>query len=90
MLNCKQASALISQAMDAELPLGKRMALKVHLFICHGCSNFTSQIAFLRKVARRHRECRQCENLRLSDGARQRIYHALKNAKTLKNKEVKD
>ena len=85
MLNCKQASELISQSVDETLPLRKRLALRVHLFICDGCSNFTSQIDFLRKVANRHDKCPQCQNLHLSQEAKQRISRALKNAQAKKD-----
>ena len=88
MLNCKQASALMSRTMDAKLPFGKRMALKLHLFVCHGCTNFFSQISFLRKAARYRGKCRYCDDLRLSEEARQRIFRALKDAQAQKDKEV--
>lgn len=90
MLNCKQASALMSRAMDAKLPFGKRMALKLHLFICDGCTNFSSQMSFLRKAARNSVKCLHCEELHLSAEARQRIARAVKNAPALKDEEAED
>lgn len=81
MLNCKQASELLSREMDQKLPLGKRLSLKLHLFMCHGCSNFISQLKFLRSIVRHHRDCPQCDHLRLSDEARQRIYRAMEEAR---------
>lgn len=87
MLNCKQASALMSRAMDEKLPFGKKMALKLHLFICHGCTNFSSQIYLLRKAARSLGKCQACQDLFLSDEAKQRILHALENAQEQKDKE---
>ncbi|HEY3326681.1 MAG TPA: zf-HC2 domain-containing protein [Novimethylophilus sp.] len=85
MLNCKQASALMSRAMDEKLPFGKRMALKLHLFICDGCTNFSSQTFLLRKAARSFGKCRHCKDLRLSDEARQRIFRALKDVQARKD-----
>ncbi len=52
MLNCKQASELMSQAMDAKLPMGKRLSLRLHVLMCRGCNNFSHQISFLRKAAK--------------------------------------
>jgi predicted anti-sigma-YlaC factor YlaD len=83
MLNCKQASELMSQAMDIQLPFGKRVSIKFHLIMCHGCSNFLSQIAFLRKAARQFGTCGHCESMRLPDDARKRIKEALKAQDTI-------
>lgn len=87
MLNCKQASALMSRAMDEKLPFGKKMTLKLHLFICDGCTNFFSQIFLLRKAAQSLDKCRACQDLRLSDEAKQRIARALRDAEVQKDKE---
>ena len=84
MLNCKQASELLSQGMDEKLPWRKSWALGIHLLVCDGCSNFISQITFLRKVLQQHRECSQCDSLHLSDEARQRIVKALEDAQARK------
>lgn len=79
MLNCKEASELMSQQMDADLPFGKRMSLRVHLMMCHGCSNFLRQIQFLHKAAK-HWRIHDTEAFpRLSDEARKRIASALHN-----------
>ena len=82
MLNCKQASELMSQAMDTPLPFGKRMSLKLHLIMCDGCSNFLSQISFLHKAARHLDKSGHCESMHLSDVARKRIREAMKNHDT--------
>ena len=50
MLSCKEASHLISEGLDRRLGFGERIALRVHLAICGACSNFSKQIAFLRKA----------------------------------------
>lgn len=88
MLNCKQASALMSRTMDETLPLGKRLALRLHLFICDGCTNFFSQITLLRKASRAIGSCQHCEDLTLSDEARKRISHALEEAKARKENDA--
>lgn len=77
MLNCKQASELMSQSMDAPLPFRKKMSLKFHLMMCHGCTSFLSQISFLRKAASHFDACGHCESVRLSDEAKKRIQEAL-------------
>jgi hypothetical protein len=53
MLSCKEVTRLVSQGLDRRLPFGRRVALRVHLAICDGCTNFTRQMDFLRKAVRR-------------------------------------
>lgn len=79
MLNCKQASLLTSRAMDEKLPFKERMGLRLHLWLCRNCSNFTKQLHFLRKVASHFRV--QLD-FHLSDEARKRISQVLKNKQT--------
>lgn len=52
MMNCKQATELMSQELDRTLSWNERMALRFHVMMCNGCSNFRKQMAFLRKACR--------------------------------------
>jgi len=52
MLNCKQATRLLSDARERELRLGERVQLKLHLAICAGCANFRKQMDFLQRACR--------------------------------------
>ena len=52
-LNCRDATALMSQAQERKLSLGERLALRVHVLICSGCSNCRRQMNVLRDAARR-------------------------------------
>ena len=52
MLSCKEASRLVSQGLDRELGFGERVMLRVHLTFCDGCTNFKSQVAFLRRAVK--------------------------------------
>ena len=49
-LTCKEATRLVSQGMDRRLGVGERLRLHVHLAICDACTQFTRQMAFLRKA----------------------------------------
>jgi len=51
MMNCKQATQLMSQAQDRSLNRRERLALKLHLFICKGCNNY-KHLGFIRKAIR--------------------------------------
>jgi hypothetical protein len=53
MLSCKEATQLVSQGLDRRLGLGQRVALRLHLAICDGCSSFRKQVALLRQAMKR-------------------------------------
>jgi predicted anti-sigma-YlaC factor YlaD len=53
MLNCRQATELMSQRMDRKLGLAERLSLRMHLMMCSGCRNFGRQMSFLRQALRR-------------------------------------
>ena len=50
MITCKEASRLLSQSMDARLPLWQRVRLRLHLVLCDACNNFDRQVRFLRRA----------------------------------------
>ncbi len=50
MMNCKQATRLISESQDRALSLPEKLALRVHVMMCAGCKNFSLQIPFLSKA----------------------------------------
>lgn len=52
MMNCKEATALLSQQMDRPLTRKERLLLKFHLMMCSGCSNFDNQMHDLRQITR--------------------------------------
>lgn len=53
MLNCKEASRLMSEAQDRPLGLAEKLHLEMHLALCQGCRNFRRQMDFLRAACRR-------------------------------------
>jgi hypothetical protein len=60
MINCKQASQLISQSLDRNLSLRERCSLRLHTFICDACSRFGQQLHSIRLALKRMGE--QVEN----------------------------
>jgi hypothetical protein len=56
MLNCKEATRLMSQEQDRELTLGERVALRYHTMLCIGCTNYRKHMRVLRKAAERFRK----------------------------------
>jgi len=52
MMNCSQATRLLSEAQERELPLKNRAVLKIHVLMCSSCRNFAHQMDTLRQLAR--------------------------------------
>lgn len=50
MLNCKETTRLLSESQDRPLGLGERAALKLHLLMCKGCTNYSHQMSFIRQA----------------------------------------
>lgn len=53
MMNCKEATQLLSQDLERKLSLPERLGLRLHLLICRGCRATERHFAFLRTAARR-------------------------------------
>jgi len=58
MLNCREVTKLCSRALEQPLGLRERIALRAHLLMCSGCTNFRRQISALREAARAYAEGR--------------------------------
>jgi hypothetical protein len=56
MMNCKQATQMMSRELDRPLRWNERLALRLHVMMCNGCSNFRKQMAFIRKACRMQAE----------------------------------
>ena len=56
MMNCREATRLMSQGYERELTLRERFALKMHRLMCTGCTNYGKHLGVLSRAARRQRE----------------------------------
>ena len=56
MMNCKDATRLMSERYERTLSLRERLSLKVHTAMCKGCSNYGEHLDVLRLAAKRLRE----------------------------------
>ncbi|MDA8363635.1 MAG: zf-HC2 domain-containing protein [Gammaproteobacteria bacterium] len=54
MINCAEASRLLSQAMERPLDRKERAMLRLHLLICRMCRKFDKQLAFMRKAMKQY------------------------------------
>jgi hypothetical protein len=84
MLNCKQVTRLVSQAMDAKLPWYQRLGIRFHLLYCVWCRRYIAQLRFLQRAAREMAgESADFSDSNLSGEAkaqmRKRLQDALKN-----------
>jgi hypothetical protein len=50
MLNCEQATRLLSESQERPLSVSERAVLRVHTLICSGCRHFGDQLGFLRQA----------------------------------------
>ncbi|TAK97082.1 MAG: zf-HC2 domain-containing protein [Aquabacterium sp.] len=48
MMNCEQATRLLSESQERDLGVSERTMLRVHTWICEGCRNFGGQLGFIR------------------------------------------
>lgn len=58
MLNCEEATRLMSDALERPLTRGERLSLQVHRMMCRGCRNFGPQLQGLREAARHYAQGR--------------------------------
>jgi predicted anti-sigma-YlaC factor YlaD len=56
MMNCKEATRLLSESQDHTLSIKERISLKLHVSMCKGCRNFGHQMQYLRKITRAYAE----------------------------------
>lgn len=52
MLNCHDATFLISQSRERKLTFSERMKLRLHVGMCSGCANFERQLPRLGEATR--------------------------------------
>lgn len=86
MINCKEASRLISEQLEHPLSTHKRILLKMHLFLCKACAQVAKQLSSLNELLSKKAKSEEppltsC-NSHLSDEAKQRMKDQLKKNKT--------
>lgn len=54
ILSCKEAAKLISEGLDRDLSLWKRLLLRMHVAMCDGCSAYRRQIESLNTAVTDH------------------------------------
>ena len=79
MLKCKDASRLRSQSQDRRLTIGEKIGLRVHLWICDSCREFSRQLQLIRQACREIEKSRRmhADTEALSPQAKARILREL-------------
>lgn len=50
MMNCLDATKMISESQERRLSVSEKVTLKMHVMMCSGCRNFSLQVPFLSKA----------------------------------------
>jgi hypothetical protein len=59
---CKEVSALLIAREDRALPLGERLALRLHLAMCKACPRFERQLLTMRNAMKQWRNYSEAED----------------------------
>lgn len=79
MLNCKQASQLISQGLDKKLSMRERFGLTLHLLICKYCKRFSQQLKQLHvAISSMGKQIEHDESIRLPTETKANILKSIK------------
>lgn len=81
MLRCKQVSNALASHKYWELPLRKRIGLRLHVVLCIFCGPFNRFLMLWQDATKHYLKHEQNDpppaNMKLSDDARKRIFDAL-------------
>ena len=79
-VTCEDTTPLISELMDHNLPLGKRIRLKFHLAMCTVCRFYQKQLEIIRALARKlgKEEAPTQQEVVLSEQAKTKIRDSIK------------
>ena len=82
MLDCKQASQLISQSLDRSLTLRERLSLKLHLFICKYCKQFSQHMQTIRVALKQMTSSIESnDSIEMPSAAKSRILQSIESIK---------
>jgi anti-sigma factor RsiW len=76
LFSCRKATRAVSEALDHQLPLGRRLMLHLHLAMCAACRRYRMQIRGFDRALRIRLE--RPQKATLSNAERERILKRLK------------
>ena len=79
---CKEYVPILSESLDTELSLYKKIIVKLHLIACPPCVRYLKQIKFVREASHRcdEKTLQIASNVKMSDETRERMKNLLKNS----------
>jgi len=79
---CEEVTQLVSESMDRTLPLGKRIAVRIHFLGCRFCRRFRRQLLLIRKAGQYYKDnaAEDKDDHSLSPEAIERIKQSLKSS----------
>lgn len=66
MLNCRQATQLLSERQDRPLTLNEKLSLNLHTGLCTPCRRFGKQVEQLSDLAKQYRAYQSAESMQAS------------------------
>lgn len=54
MMNCKQATRLLSDSQERQLSLKEKTVLAMHTAMCSGCRNFAKHLGVIRNISQHY------------------------------------
>lgn len=81
MLNCREATKLLSDSLERRLTVRQRIGLRLHVMMCSACRAYGRQIAVLNRMFRHYVPLHDGQlGHSLSPSAKERIKQAMKDA----------
>ncbi len=75
LFSCRKATRAVSEALEHQLPLGRRLALNLHLAMCSACRRYRRQIRGFDRALRIRLQ--RPQNVTMSSAERERILKRL-------------
>ena len=81
MLDCQQASQLISKSLDRQLSWRERFAVRLHMLFCQYCKRFNQQLITMRNALNRlSQSIENNADIRLPSETKNRIASAIESS----------
>ena len=75
-LKCRESSFLLTSSENKELDWSEKIALRMHVMVCHKCRHFKKHLSILNKIFQRYSSMDFCESEhlgKLSDEKKEQI-----------------
>ncbi|MGK5094129.1 zf-HC2 domain-containing protein [Deltaproteobacteria bacterium TL4] len=87
MINCQEATLLISEALDHPLSWTQQIELKFHLWVCKNCPGYARKIQWVHEIVKRWTPA---PHIHLSAESKEKIKQALRQSLKQRNNQKND